>query len=333
MNKTKTILAAGGAVSAILVVVAGVFVYNAFDEAESTNKSVRDNIDKLKRLYSKKLFPEPKNIEIEKANAEEYNRRFAELTNIVTRGAIPAESFSGGTFSTMLGDRLKVLRGKAPRDADGNTVVGDTFNFGFDERMKGVHPHERQVPRLMKQLKLVEKLTDELYKAGVVSIEKINREEFEIADSSESQSSGGGGGVRVRGGRTGSGSGSGGNFTLGSVVSEKVEGVPAGVSVSRERFGFQFTTYESGLVDILNRLNKFEPFVMVNDIGFIKKTPLGDVVFPVIPAAAAKAPADPAVPVPPVIAVRFPDISGPVREVPVSVTLVVDVYDFADNQK
>jgi len=324
MSKTKTILAVGGAVSAILVIVAGVFAFRAFDEAASTKSSVDTNLNRLKSLYRKAPFPESGNITVEKKNADEIARRFGILTNIVMRGAVEyTENMSGGAFVTANEAAIRALRDAAPKDADGKSAVPDNFYFGFEryDSARGQSPDRKDVPRLMRQLTLVDALTRELYKAGIVGIRKISRDEFEGSESGSGGTATGGGGR----GRPSSGGGVGA-VNLGDVVSERITDAP--VPVSRERFGFLFTTREAGLVNILNRLNAFEPFVMVNKVEFQKEVMLGDVVWPPPPAPVLARNEE--TPGPPPVLYRPADISGPLREGSVVVSLIVDVYDFAD---
>ena len=332
MNKTKTILIAGGAVSAVLVIAAGVFAYLAFDKASVLSKAVDSDKSKLKAINNKRPFPDGDNIAIEKENGAEYERRFGLITNILTRGAIeiPQDVTSGG-FPKIAAETVKELYAAAPRDGGGNAIVNNTFYFGFGEydEGKGVSPNRNEVPRLLKQLKLIELLTREIYGAGVLSLEEISRGKF---DKAGINASGGGGSIRSSfrgGGKTSSASGS---VSIPTIPPENsVENAP--VPMTRERFGFKFKTRESGLVNLLNRLNSFEPFLIVNHIEFTKDN--SDVVFP--------APKDPTADIGKTITTvdgatitinRPPEagkpISGPSLESPITVVLVVDVYDFND---
>ncbi|MCL1910264.1 MAG: Amuc_1100 family pilus-like protein, partial [Kiritimatiellaeota bacterium] len=144
MSKTKTVLAAGGAISAILVIIAGVFAYMAFGEASDTNKKVAADLGKLKNLYAKPLFPNGENIKTEKENGDEYALRLEVLSGIVARGAIPLDaSHSSGGFVNELNDKIvPALVAAAPKNSNSQSIIPANFYFGFEryDRLRGDQP-------------------------------------------------------------------------------------------------------------------------------------------------------------------------------------------------
>ena len=333
MSKTKTILIAGGAVSAILIVAAAVVAALDISKASKLKSECDSDFNNLKSYYSEPVFPSKANIETEKENGAELLRRIDTLTNILSRGAVTVTNYhSRGSFNRIAEASVSALRAEAPKDEAGASIIPANFYFGFEhyDAKEGRSPvSDEVVPRLIKQLRLTELLVRELYAAGVAKIEKVSRIVFEeggdAGTSSGSQSRPSGG---RRGSRASSSSSTSGG-ALGALTVEAIESAP--VPVSRERFGFQFTTREAGLESILNRLNALEPFAIVNKVDFMKTE--DDVKFPAPPSAASAASAQPAAK--PGIA-KPPEgkssrvISGALREAPIRVALIVDVYTFGD---
>lgn len=346
MKSNKIILGVVGGVTAVAVIGIGVFAFLRSQAASEARATMQQQASQLRKLFEKDVFPSQENIDTAEKNREQTRKFVQDLRNEMKRGMVPVDrKKTPGDFSNIRMATIASLLEDAPVGTGDTKVVDNSqapFQFGFDRYKEGVPAEKRDVPRLLAQLRMMDKLVRVLYDSGIVSLEAVAREEFEGGSSASSDASAEPA-TRTRG-RAGRGRGT---RTTASALVVTPPTLPAGApeDLNCERFMFRFQTREAGLINVLNKLNEMRPFAVVSDLSFEKMGE--DVVFPdeqkeAAASDAAKASARsprtargsaPAAEEPAAPAIRERPaprtarlVSGPLRERPVRVTLTVDVY-------
>lgn len=346
MKSNKIILGVVGGVTAVAVIGIGVFAFLRSQAASEARATMQQQASQLRKLFEKDVFPSQENIDTAEKNRDQTRKFVQDLRNEMKRGMVPVDrKKTPGDFSNIRMATIASLLEDAPVGTGDTKVVDNSqapFQFGFDRYKEGVPAEKRDVPRLLAQLRMMDKLVRVLYDSGIVSLEAVAREEFEGGSSASSDASAEPA-TRTRG-RAGRGRGT--RTTASALVVTPptlLAGAPEDLNC--ERFMFRFQTREAGLINVLNKLNEMRPFAVVSDLSFEKMGE--DVVFPdeqkeAAASDAAKASARstrtargsaPAAEEPAAPAIRERPaprtarlVSGPLRERPVRVTLTVDVY-------
>jgi hypothetical protein len=264
---------------------------------------------------------------------------------------VPAPTnVSASVFMQKLQD-IVVRKAKAAPLVEGKRSVSPDFAFGF-ERYVGPSsrmPRENEVSRLVQQLGIIVQLTDEMYAANVLHINSISREVFEEGgeeqpSEEEEEPSGGRGRGRGRGrrGPRGGGEGEGrGQALLAPIVTDLYEG---------QHFVLRFTARQDAVIDLLNRIARLRYFSVVTDVRMQKVGP--DVRPPVAPnekdeggrpsrrggrdAADRTEEVTQEAEAQPVLSELPPAqrlMSGPDVDPPLDVTVELDVFNFAREER
>ena len=316
MSKTRIGVIVGGVISLLLVVLAAAMTISRMGKA-STERTLMENAHKtLTGYYNQNPFPSETNISTEAVNLEVIKERYSVLTSAISSNAVVIKGdFSPGAFSTKCEETVDRLRHAAPKG--GEPVIAPDFFFGFDryDRTKegGVEPARKEdVPRLLRQLAIMEMLVRELYAAKVISIEKALREEFDLEGEARRT-----GGIIRRTRPTATAGGDAFSFSLGDAPP-----VEAPFPLDRQRFGFVFLAKEASLLDFLNRIDAMWPYAQISSFTIVKN---GE---DVVPRAAAEAPSSPT-------GIKEPPkprtsrlMSGGLLEAPVRVGVQIDIYTF-----
>lgn len=328
MNKKQTILAAAGGVSALLVVGAGVLTVTSWQSAGKAEKAMQSSKSSLARYYKEEVFPSQANVDVYRTNLLLAQAWVGDLSRGVFRDGVAVDdSVTRGDFGRVCRETVEALIADAPQNAAEEPVVDENASFGFDHYLQNNLPErDEYVPRLLRQLRLVDRISRILYDAGIHHLDAVGRELFDLGRTGSSSSSDA---PVFHHGKKGKRS-----FAAGSSPSAaKTIAVPAApfepdesVPMSRERFGFLFTTRQEGLIAAVNAIDAMRPFAMVSGLQFAKTGE--DVLVPAEPdpAAEAAAPKDAngILEKPAPRTARL--VSGPLFETPVQVTLFVDVY-------
>ena len=336
MKKNQLILAVGGGVSAVLVLGSAALAFTGLSGAETARKNREKALSELSRLYQSDPFPSEENVEVARKNLEAAQDWIEILDESLTVGTndwargINLRRASPGEFSSLREETIQSLYDAAPVGEDGTKIVPDSFAFGFDRYATGSPAQTPHVVRLLRQLRLTDKLVRLLYAAGPQRIETVGRIVFETGSASSEDS----GSVRPKKRQRESARDS----ALVVVPPPAAEGpVPSDV----ERFGFRFVAREKALIDFVDAIDAMHPLACVSGLSMAKVA--DDAVFAdEAPEKkervrgeggrrggrgeeeeAAPAPARGGPPKPAPRASRM--VSGPLREAPVLATVFVDV--------
>ncbi len=338
MDKNKLILFVGGGIAAVLAVAMAVLLCIKISSASDAASKEKNAMSKLRSKYQNSdPFPTVENVGKIEAKVKDAGDRTWTLREALDAGAVDGEDMSPQMFGREREAVIKALLKDSPVADDGEVMAPPECAFGFSRYDSGEQADRKNVPRLIRQLKLMDSLVRMFYASGVLHIEAVGRQEFEkgVSKNSDSEADSGSHRSRHRGGSS-RGVASRGSSEI-SVPVDKYTG-EHGVPVVRERFAFVFTTRQKGLVAVLNALASSSPYTTISSLS-IEKTG-EDVVFPDEVEKEEKSTSSkrkPDAPAEPAAATSLREkpaprtarlISGPLRETPVRVSMTVDVYAF-----
>lgn len=331
MSKQRKYLAAGATISGILVLGTTVVTLSSVGKAKKVHEGMQRSLVSLQSYFERDPFPNSENVEAEQAKLEtlrDWNQTLYDAlstSNIVVTG-----EHTPGSFSKECEDTIKALRKAAPQrakdefsvgiggaKAEDSSFVTANFNFGFDRydlTQNGLLAVSDDVPHLLRQLKMIDRLVRVFYETEVIKLERVLREEFEIASGGgEARTARGRGGRRSSAGETGVT-----GVSLDRIDVEPITDAP--FDIARERFGFVFTTKEAGLIELIDKFNAMSPFAQISSLDFQKTT--GDVKFTDTKAATG---ADTGI-AQPASDKASRIVSAPDREAPIRVAMTIDIY-------
>jgi hypothetical protein len=328
MKKQKLAVIIGGVISLLLVVVTAIITISGINAASFNRQEMLSTSSRLASFYDRNPFPNDENIKAEEGKKEVLQAQYEALLVAVSTNAIVIEGdHSPGSFRLKCEETIAELRRTAPKSESGESVIPPDFYFGFDryDPSKGGAPAAKNhVPRLLRQLKMVDKLVRTLYASGVMKIELVRREEFDIGSASPVDTDSSSRRSRRRASAATDSSG----FSLDM---DPVSFEEAPVELDCQRFGFVFIAREASLLATLNAINAMWPFAQVSGLQLEKVGT--DVVFPAKvedkPKADAPLAASGIKTPPPGRTSRI--ISGALREAPTKVQMTVDVFTFGSS--
>lgn len=328
MNKKQTILAAAGGVSALLVVGAGVLTFTSWQAAGDAEKKMQSSKSSLSRYYKEAVFPSQANVDVYRTNLLLAQTWVGDLSRGVFRDGVAVDdSVTRGDFGRVCRETVEALIAEAPQNTAEEPVVDADASFGFDHYLQNNLPErDEYVPRLLRQLRLVDRIVRILYDAQIHHLDAVGRELFDLGRAGASSSSDAPVFHHGRKPRKSSSAGPSPSAVKTIAVPPSPFEPNESVPMSRERFGFLFTSRQEGLIAAVNAIDAMRPFAMVSGLQFAKTGE--DVLVPAEPdpAAEAAAPKDAngILEKPAPRTARL--VSGPLFETPVQVTLYVDVY-------
>ena len=348
MNRSKITLIAASAVFLILVVGAGVLAGKQNAAAEKARKGRDREFRDLEAVFKDDIFPSETNVVVLGENVKRLTETRDTIEKSLTAMNVPLlTNISASVFMQKLQD-IVVSKAKAAPLVEGKRSVVPDFAFGF-ERYVGPSsrmPRENEVPRLVQQLGIIISLIDEMYAANVMHIDSIGRELFEEGDeeqppAEEEEESGGRGRGRGRGRRGSRGGGEGSasvQALLAPIATELYEG---------QHFVLRFSARQDAVIDLLNRIARLRYFTVVTDVRMNKRVP--DVRPPIAPnekeaggrsarrgGAAQNEDVVQDAEAMPLLSDLPPAqrlMSGPDVDPPLSVTIELDVFNFAREER
>lgn len=355
MKPAKTALIVSAIVGALLFLVVAFLLVRSIQSYNEGNHTYRSERSKLEKYLKKAPFPSQENVDLEVGNAGQIDSWFDDVITRLMAGNIQGRTQrSPSKFVSVYG----AMQSKLNEYARNQTVgVADNFTYGFDFYSgTGTLPAPDDVPRLMAQLEMVTRLSRILFDARVKQLVEIQRPVFEsAAKASLSPGSVSGTTRQSRSEDTARPSRSSRRRKPSSKRPSKGAPTAASRAASRaevarglfktERFVFTFKAKESALMEALNSLATIREFVVVHAVTLTKPVPAlvpdannptasgaspSDAVDPLAMLGLAAQPGAPAGtgPAPPPTEEKAHFVSGPLFEIPLDVTLELDVYTF-----
>jgi len=334
MKTAKIIVAVGCAVGAILFLGAGFVLYRGVGRFNAARQDLENVQRDLDRHYKANPFPSTDNVDLERANTKQVDAWFNALMSTLGEGNVTSTERSPSRFKIAVEAASRSLVNASQKSGTELPDEG-AFAFGFDRYAgtSGTLPKPQDVPRLMEQLVIVNRLSLLLFRHRIKELGKIERDVFEAAaDAPDSGEESGRGRSRDRSrarpsSRPASTSGSG---SQAGILGE-------GDLYAKMHFAFEFRAKESALLGILNALADNKMFITVTSVSLSKKTPelvpeiveseaggesIAGMAFGAEPDSKASAEAQRLGPNYPVCGIKM--------EVPMDIRLELDVYKFRE---
>jgi hypothetical protein len=277
MKTAKIIVTVSCAVGAILFLGAGFVLYRGvgrFNTARENLENVKRDLD---RYYKAKPFPSEDNVDRELANTKQVDTWFNSLMSTLEGGNVTSTERSPSRFKIAVEASSRNLI-KAGQKAGAELPPTGEFAFGFDRYAgtSGTLPKPQDVPRLMEQLVIVNRLCLVLFKHRVKGLTKVERDEFEVAGEAAPAEANPASSSRrsSRRGSSSSRSRSSGTTTRTAPRSAAWAGIIGEDDLyAKMHFAFEFRAKEKALLDILNALSANRMFITVTSISLSKPTP------------------------------------------------------------
>lgn len=275
MKTAKIIVTVGCAIGAILFLGAGFVLYRGVGRFNAARENLDSAKRDLDRYYNAKPFPSTDNVKQERANTEQADAWFKTLMTTLDEGNVTSKERSPSRFKLAVEAASRNLI-KAGQKAGAELPDEGAFAFGFDRYAgtSGTLPKPQDVPRLMEQLVIVNRLSLVLFKHRIKELSKVERDVFEAADdAAPSEDSSSSSSRRTRG-RISSPSRTSRPSSSASSSSSASAGVLSEDDLyAKMHFAFEFRAKESALLGILNALAANRMFITVTSISLSKKTP------------------------------------------------------------
>ncbi|NQU39303.1 MAG: hypothetical protein HQ523_05065, partial [Lentisphaerae bacterium] len=327
LKKTQNIvLVALMSVLALVFAISAFLLFRGISQFSKEEKTLKRSVATLRNYYARNPFPSKENVEREKANGVDLQRWLGELSESLREGQVEPIQITPSIFKGLFSqkrDQLKILA------KDHKVTVPDGFAFGFERYSAGgALPAPSDVPRLAQQLMIADQLCRVLFESGASAVTQLRREEFDSAGVAE---------VGQVGRPNRPNRSSRARPSVARAASSIVNrpwtvtgdaGELKGSDLSaRLRFGLTFEAREEALMKVLNQLAAHEMFVVVTLLQIEKESDdvvepqsaLGTVAEDNVMAGGSKHPPR---------SQRL--MSGIALEQPMSVSMEVDVYRFAE---
>ena len=338
MNLKKKIVITAVVITLIVVVVVpGILLFNGISAFSVASQNLDLSVQELRSLHNKEPFPSRDNIKRERANVLATEQWFKELITALQEGQIEEESSTPTGFITHYGrvrnDLMKLARQRSRQ------MVGNEFSFGFKRYSDGSLPAPVDVARLLQQLRIIEQVSVVLIESGVKQIADIKRDVFESSASVDTDETTAPGPRASR--RRPSSRRAPSRQPSRSAASRAAGGASqqAGGLYRKHHLTVDIRASEMAVLEILNRLATHRMFVVVTGVSFAKTGPdlrmpesetTGtdmDILSQDAPAKAAPLDDDDEQPR------QKRKVSGSEFEIPMRVTIDLDVYTFASGSE
>ncbi len=253
---------------ALLVLASGVLfmAYRQYDRQLADLNQRKARQDSLLRRVP---FPSDENIRRERERLQDLVDHYNELNELLRSDQVEPGAMEAADFLQFLEKTLRQMRSRLQA---ARIKFPDKYVFGFERYAGGQLPAPADIPRLVQQLKIVERLCEDLMAAGIVELVGIEREPFESASGPGPEAAPGGRGRRE------AASGPGPEAAPGPDA--------AGRLFTVERVKLTFKARESGVIDLLNRLTGHPMFMRI--AGLLLRNPRQDCSLAGAPAAPAR---------------------------------------------
>jgi hypothetical protein len=178
-SRRKILVIAVAVVIALMFVAAAVLVVRGFGAFYRAEAQLGDKKAEMEQLYQRQPFPSGKNLGMERSNLAALNDELTGMLEAMGKGQILSVNQSPPKFMAQFWETRKDLTSKAKEMGIG-LANGEDFDFGFARHMPGNLPAPQDVPRLTQQLKIVQSLCEVLYAGRINDLRSIGREEFEV---------------------------------------------------------------------------------------------------------------------------------------------------------
>lgn len=203
---------------------------------------------RLDELYQRATFPTAANIAREYQKMADLTDEYNELNGLLTEDQVLPGEMEGAAFMTFFENTLHRIR---DRLQTGRVTFPEKYTFGFEKYAGGLLPVSRDIPRLVQQLKIIERICQILPDAAVNELLTFTRDEFETAVDKDRPQSGRGRALSP---------------SPPALGSESSSSQPGGPLYSSQHFKMSFRAREGSALDLLNRLARLPMFTIVTKV-------------------------------------------------------------------
>ncbi len=176
-SKKYSTLIVGGSVALVLLILVGLLLYRKVIDYRQTMQQVNARNAELKQLTGRDPFPSAENREILVENLEVIQVQLNQMLSMVRQERLEAAPMERADFTQFLESIQRDLIRRASR---AGTRLPDSPSFGFARYVvAGQSPERDHIPRLVRQMRMVEMLCRELFDARILSLDEITRQTFD----------------------------------------------------------------------------------------------------------------------------------------------------------
>lgn len=251
----------------ILTLVGGGFLVMLFltrgDYVEVKNK-LQNAERAYKGLTESNPFPSAENVTVMQTNLQRAVDFYVELQDRLCQNPNPDPSLGAAQFNVLLQDTFKTLKKEADwqgaTEDESGTLLPEPFYFGF-KQYTGALPDEGDIPRLIRQLGVIQAVSTLLFDNRVASLDSVDREIFE-AGLADMYDSGGRGGAMLS------------SMTSGTSATDISDSGGGNDLYSVEHIDIAFHAKDEQLWSVIDALSS-DPllFVVVTDVSMENTSP------------------------------------------------------------
>jgi len=239
-------LTIGVALAFILLAAIGSRLFVVMKRHQREERELNGAKARLDELYQRPTFPSAANISREHEKLADLTDEYNELNGLLTEDQVLPEEMEGAEFMTFSANTLQRIRDRLQA---GRVTFPEKYSFGFEKYAGGSMPASRDIPRLVQQLKITERICQILPDAAVKELLTFTREEFETAvDKARAQS----------------GRGRASSPTAPGAESSRSQ--PGDQLYSLQHFKMSFRAREGSVLDLLNRFACLPMFTIVTKV-------------------------------------------------------------------
>ncbi len=168
----------GESFALILGVIVLIFVIKHKDEYDEVVKRLEKIKNTILKLNDRDPYPSKVNLENEEKNKKELDNRFEDLILALRSANIPYKKTDPTSFQVHIIRKIEHLQLNA---ISNNVVFPEGYPFSFDKYIReAALPVKEQIPRLQRQLIVVESLCSLLFNHKIRDFISISRPEFDV---------------------------------------------------------------------------------------------------------------------------------------------------------
>jgi hypothetical protein len=185
---------------AMLAVAIALAIFIAIGLSSSCKKylvqknELKQMLEAYEQLIKRQPYPDEKNLALLSSNIIEMAHQFNNLNDELRSGDMKSRQMSNTEFMRLLEHKLSILRSTMERKG---IKLPEKYAFGFEKYAGGQLPPAEEVPRLMQQLIMIEKMCLLLTEANIKELLSVSREVFESGIETVSAKRGRGRGVNA----------------------------------------------------------------------------------------------------------------------------------------
>lgn len=180
--KKYALLLVGGVVALVLLCVVAFFMFKFRGEYVRVQQDLQSNLTRLENLHQRDPFPSEENVDRLNQNLHELENYLHSMLDALSAQQPEGEAMERAEFPSEIERTTRRLRSLA--DSKG-VEIAEGVAFGFQRYSAGHLPVEEHVPRLVVQLRSVDRLCELLFNAEIRELRAVQRDVFDVERSRE----------------------------------------------------------------------------------------------------------------------------------------------------